>query len=396
MYNDRVIITYGWCRVAYAVARCLAQENIKVIVGGPEKNIMASRSKYTFASFTYPSPYVDPQGFVQAVIKASNRYKANIFIPIHEEIFATARYRGIFPQNFVIPISSYENIVRAHDKALTMQYAESIGIPIPKTFYVKKIKELRPMSEEIRYPALIKLRKSNSAKGVFKVENYESLVSVYSDVIKRFNIGNESLPIIQEYIPGEVYAVSTLFNRGELVAKFTRRNIREKTFGGGTCTKCVSIENKLLEGYAEAILSRMKWHGVAMLEFKYDEKRNIGYLLEINPRYHGTISHDIEAGMRIPYWHYLIGLGKDVKVDSHYKLGFKSRWIIGDFISLCNHIPKTNNKLQWLKDFVTFDEDNYMDLKKDDIKPFLYQSIYYLKKFLQSGSDNPIDKGMLG
>ena len=100
---------------------------------------MASKSKYTFASFTYPSPYIDPEGFVEAVIKASNKYKANIFIPIHEEIFATARHRDIFPQNFVIPISSYDNILRAHDKGLTMQYAESIGIPIPKTFYVKKI-----------------------------------------------------------------------------------------------------------------------------------------------------------------------------------------------------------------------------------------------------------------
>jgi predicted ATP-grasp superfamily ATP-dependent carboligase len=357
---------------------------------------MASKSKYTYASFTYPSPYVDPRGFVQAVIKAGNRYKANIFIPIHEEIFATARHRDLFPQDFIIPISSYENILRAHDKALTMQYAESIGIPIPKTFYVRNINELPSRSEQMEYPALIKLRKSNSAKGVFKVENSESLLSMYSDVIERFNLGNESLPIIQEYIPGTVYAVSMLFDNGELVAKFTRRNIREKTFGGGTCTKCVSVENKLLESYAETILSSMKWHGVAMLEFKYDEERNAGYLLEINPRYHGTISHDIEAGMRIPYWHYLIGLEHDVRVASHYKLGFKSRWIIGDFISLYNHISKTSNKLQWLKDFTTFDEDNYMDFKKDDIKPFLYQSIYYLKKFAQSGSDNPIDKGMLG
>ena len=158
----------------------------------------------------------------------------------------------------------------------------------------------------------------------------------------------------------------------------------------------MSVKNEVLESYAEKMLSTLEWHGVAMMEFKYDEKTNKGYLLEINPRYHGTINHDVESGMPLPYLHYLMALNKDVEPHYDYRLGLKSRWILGDMIGLLDHLPKTKNKFSFMKEFLRFDEDNYMDLKKDDIVPFLTQIFYYLRKFIKTGSRNPIDEGMLG
>ena len=391
-----MIITYGWCRVAYAVLRCLSEHGVKVIVGGPEGGMMAGRSKYAFASFTYPSPYTDPIGFVDAVAEAARRYDAGVYIPIHEEIMPVAQYRDRLPDELKIPISSYGAILKAYDKGTTMAHAISVDVPIPETYHPFGVDDLETISKNIEYPSLIKLRKSNSAKGVFKVTSPNDLVSRYKEAIETFNVADDSLPIIQKYVPGNVYAVSMLFNHGKMRAKFTRKNIREKTYGGGTCTKCVSVRNEILENYAEKMLSSLDWHGVAMMEFKYDERRGKGYLLEINPRYHGTINHDVESGMPIPYLHYLMALNGDVEPHYDYQLGLKSRWILGDVIGLVDHLPKTKNKLRFIRDFLTFDEDNYMDLKKDDIKPFLIQILYYLKKFLKTGSRNPIDEGMLG
>ena len=390
------IITYGWCRNAYAAVRCLSRHNVKVIVGGPEKIMMAGCSRYAEETFTYPSPYTQPEQFIRIVSEMAKRYDAQVYIPIHEEIIPVAKYRHLLPENLAIPISSYESIITAHDKGLTMTHAESIGVPVPKTFQPKDIDDVSKLARGITYPVLIKLRRSNSAKGIFKVTNPEELKIKYREVVQAFDLHAESLPIIQAFIPGNVYAVSMLFNKGKMITKFTRKNIREKTYGGGTCTKCVSVINRVLEDYAERMLASLNWHGVAMMEFKYDEHTGEGFLLEINPRYHGTIDHDIACGIPTPYFHYLMDVNGDVDPLLEYRLGLTSRWILGDLIGMIDHLPKTNNRFDYLKQILRFDEDNYMDLKRDDLMPFFVQAFYYLKKFIRTGSRNPADDGMLG
>ncbi|MCD6582589.1 MAG: ATP-grasp domain-containing protein, partial [Desulfuromusa sp.] len=223
--------------------------------------------------------------------------------------------------------------------------------------------------------------------------------SQYSDVVRRFKLDPDSLPIIQQHIPGTVYAVSMLYDHGKMISKFVRKKLREKTYGGGTCTKCESVSIPTLELYAQKMLEGLNWHGVAMMEFKYDEVTDRGFLLEINPRYHGTIDHDIQSGIPTPYLQYSVAVKKDVTPLIEYKLGFRSRWILGDLIGSIDHMSKSEGlkeRLKYLAELLSFDEDNYMDLKRDDLKPFWVQLWFYLSKFLRTGSRNPIDDGMVG
>jgi predicted ATP-grasp superfamily ATP-dependent carboligase len=361
--------------------------------------MMAGGSKFAYATFTYPSPYTDPTGFVDCIAGVAREHGAGVYIPIHEEIMPVARYIDRLPEGLSVPIGSYEQLIRAYNKATTMAHAEAVGVPIPKTVYPESLAEAENMLSGMAYPAIIKLRKGNSAKGVFKVNGPAEAVSKYAAVLKEFNIEGGGLPIVQEYIAGPVYAISMLFDHGRLRAKFSRKNIREKTYGGGTCTKCISVRVGTLEAYAEKLLSSMEWHGVAMMEFKYDEKTDRAYLLEINPRYHGTIDHDIQSGVPTPYLHYLLATGRDIPPAGEYRVGFKSRWILGDLIGLLDHVKYgqgISGRLEYLLSLLRFDEDNYMDLKKDDLKPFFLECLYYLKKFIATGSKNPVDEGMLG
>lgn len=70
---------------------------------------------------------------------------------------------------------------------------------------------------------------------------------------------------------GDGYGVSMLFNKGELRAKFTHKRLREKIATGGTSTKRISVKNLILEEYADNLLSFLKWHGVATVEFRFNE-----------------------------------------------------------------------------------------------------------------------------
>lgn len=399
MKKGKVIITYGWCRVAYAALRCLAARGIEVVVGGPEKVMMASSSRFAGDSFVYPSPYLNPEGFVDCIAAAAEKYNAEVYLPIHEEIIAVAKYRDRLPKDLLVPIASYEQLMTAYDKGLTMAHAQAVGVPIPRTWHPESPEAVDKLAAEVVYPSWIKLRKSNSAKGVFKVATPKELMTRYREIVSCFQVDKESMPLIQEHLRGPVYSVSMLFNKGQLRSKFVRRNIREKTYGGGTCTKCVSVRNPTLEGFAERMLSTLNWHGVAMMEFKYDENTDRGYLLEINPRYHGTIDHDIQSGVPTPYLHYRMAVEGDVKPVMDYMLGFRSRWLIGDMIGILDHMAKSrglSERLSYIGSLLRFDEDSYMDLKRDDLRPFFTEAWFYLSKFLRTGSRNPVDEGMVG
>ena len=401
-YNmNTVIITYGWCRVSYAVLRCLAEHGLRVVAGSPIGASMAGSSKFASGRFSYPSPYVDPEGFVEAVSAAAHKFGASVYIPVHEEVLGAARLKDRFPKDLIIPVAPYETLMTAYDKELTMRSATAAGVSIPQTLFVPSLDVLPSLAEEALYPVMVKLRKSNSAKGVFRFDSKEDLLLRYPKIVHDMKIRNDSLPIIQQYIPGKVYAVSMLFNSGKMVSKFVRKNIREKTYGGGTCTKCVSVINPVLEDEARHMLESLSWHGPAMMEFKYDEAVGKSYLLEINPRYHGTTDHDIMSGVPTPWYQYLLATGRAAEIPSgmSYRLGYTSRWFIGDIIGIIDNFRNMRNsaeRFRYIREVFTFDEDNSMDFKVDDPMPFFAEAWFYLEKFIRTGSRNPIDEGMLG
>ena len=391
MGND---VTYGWCRVAWALTRCLAQNGVKVFVGGPEERTMSSVSRYCHGNFVYPSPYTDPHGFCRAVVQAAERFSAQVFIPVHEEILVVAKYRHLFPEWLAIPITTHENLLTAYDKGKCMALAARLGVNIPKTFYPEGPGDLDQVLEEAQFPVIIKLRHSNSAKGVLRVDEPDRLSSTLGDFNNQFQVRHP--PIIQEFIEGTIYTANFLYDNGKEVSHFTRRNIREKSRSGGAATKVVSVEAPLLLEESRKILDQLKWHGVALCEFKYDPDRKKSWLFEINPRYWGTISHDIDCGVAFPYDHYLIATGSQQFSSNNCAVGKSSRWLVGDGIGFLDHWNGWNGALHHMKTYLTFDDDFYMDFKVDDPLPFIVQSWFYMKKFIKTGSRNPIDEDMVG
>jgi predicted ATP-grasp superfamily ATP-dependent carboligase len=392
MNQKNVLITYGWCRTAYAIMRNLAMHGLSIFVGGPIKNHMCSVSKYCRGTFQYPSPYRYPEQFVQKVIDAANKFETPIYLPVHEETFAIAKHIDLFPSRLTIPITSADNLELCYDKADSMKLLESIGVSTPKTFYPGSEKDLQEVMDIASFPVIIKLRHSNSAKGVQKVNRASELLGAYREMLKKATLP----PIVQEFVDGDIYTVDVLYHHGEEVAYFCRKNIREKARAGGAATKCISVYEPHLLNETRKVFSHLKWNGVALCEFKYTPETGKSYLFEINPRYWGTTSFDIDCGVEFPWYQYQIALGQKPQVLKDYPLGKVSLWILGDMIGLVDRFDGWKNLLPHLRQYVKFDVDYYMDLKKDDPRPFLQQAWFYFNKFLATGSRNPVDEGMLG
>ncbi|MFP4180585.1 MAG: ATP-grasp domain-containing protein [Spirochaetaceae bacterium] len=305
MYRkDRVLVTYGWCRNAWAIMRSLSRKNIQVYAGDSEKQCMCSFSKYKSGFFVYPDFRTKPEEFIDSVINYIKEKQIGVYIPVHEEILTVAKYIDRFPEDVIIPISSYEKIFSLFNNYTLWEIAHRLSVSLPRTIKPDTEAELTGGIETMMFPLIVKMQNSNGSKGVKIVETKKEALEVW----KEFKAKAVLKPIVQEYVEGTMYAVSLLFNKGKEIARFVRRNLREKEYFGGTCTKAESIYKHDIADEASKILKELNYTGVVMCEFLVNESDNTHWLIEANPRYWGTTGLDIDAGVDFPYYQYQLSV----------------------------------------------------------------------------------------
>jgi predicted ATP-grasp superfamily ATP-dependent carboligase len=119
-------------------------------------------------------------------------------------------------------------------------------------------------------------------------------------------------------------------NRGRLRAAFAHRRLREKPPSGGVSvlSESVALDPQLL-AQSERILEALKWHGVAMVEFKRDSRDGVPKLLEINGRFWGSLQLAVDAGVDFPALLYRLAVEGDVEPVFDYEVGVRLRWWLG-------------------------------------------------------------------
>jgi predicted ATP-grasp superfamily ATP-dependent carboligase len=84
-----------------------------------------------------------------------------------------------------------------------------------------------------------------------------------------------------------------------MVGGYAHQRIREYPPEGGASACAVSRRDEELRRYADDLLSALDWHGVAMVEFK-DTADGVPKVVEINPKFWGSLDLAIESGLNFP------------------------------------------------------------------------------------------------
>jgi predicted ATP-grasp superfamily ATP-dependent carboligase len=346
-----VLVTDGQERSALAITRGLGQAGIPVIVGAETVRSLAGASRYCVATWRYPSPLEHPSQFISSLVEAVTRFDITAIIPpTDSSMQAVAAQRDQFRHSVTAMIPSLESYELVSDKYRLMKLAQESGIPVPKTVFVPDGNIVAVLDQVRAYPvvvkpgrSLVKVDERWMKTSVHFVSTAEELTDLYR---KTPYLRNPSL--IQQRIEGEGQGVFGLFDHGRPCALFAHKRIREKPPAGGVSVLRESIElPKPMVDYAVRILERVKWNGVAMVEFKIDRNSGIPMLMEINGRFWGSLQLAVDAGLNFPYLLYQAMQGKPVAVpDNSYRIGTKSRWLLGDFDHLLLRLTKSNVQLQ--------------------------------------------------
>jgi predicted ATP-grasp superfamily ATP-dependent carboligase len=220
----------------------------------------------------------------------------------------------------------------AGDKVFSNLLAIRTGVGAPKTIRISSLDELESAGKQLGFPLILKGARETGLGIVAKVESSESLRQTYEELMERFGLAQPyDWPLLQEFIPGWGCGFFAIYDKGECKRVFMHRRVREYPATGGASCCAESFRDPELERSGRALLDELKWHGVAMVEFRFDERDNRFKLIEINPKFWGSLELALAAGADFAGDYVRLALGEELQFTDQYK-DLRFQWPLdGDF-----------------------------------------------------------------
>lgn len=221
--------------------------------------------------------------FVHHLLALCAEHGIQAVVPmIDSELLPLARARNQFHSIDVRILVADESTLHTTLDKWELIQACAFDVPIPKT---------RLCTERVRwddpFPCVVKPRIGSGSRGVYVISEPSALESV----------SRNGKNLIQEFLPGEEYAVDLYIGKhGSIHAVVPR--LRLKVDAGVVLTSRTVQEDDVIRE-ASAVAQLINLRGVASIQFRRDQKRKLK-LLEVNPRFAGAMSLTVQSGVNIP------------------------------------------------------------------------------------------------
>ena len=324
----RALVLDGHSRAAIECVQALGRLGVAVDVAAESPACASFQSRYARERFAQPSQ--SSSVFIEWLRRVDAVHHYDLIVPATEisllgllqlDAKDPTRSRAVLPSNQALNV--------ALDKQQTWRLAKRLNIRVPRSVLIESA-DLQT-AETCGYPAVLKpIRSQVSIDGKFVTAS----PGVVFDEEERRNFLLRWLPhgpiVQQEYVPGHGVGIELLYDHGSKLWHFAHRRIHELPLTGGASTYRQSIvpERHLLAA-AEKLLDELKWHGVAMVEFRVDSFANF-WLMEVNPRLWGSLALSIDAGVNFPLGLLRLARGESPGAQPAYRSGYYTRDLPND------------------------------------------------------------------
>ncbi len=310
---------------ALTVVRSLGRRGVRVAAAERRdrrgRGVLGFASRYACARLAMPDPWADAPAFAAWLKRAAAGRP--VFPVATDTVRWFAQHRPLWAAAVRALVPPPEALAAAEDKGRVHETARALGLPTPRQF---SLDEAAPL------PAVVKYR-AGEALGLAPAQRYRvvrsraALVAAWAEFAAR-----QPEPLIQEYLPGAGFGYSTVLSPpGRPVAHFIHRRLREYPPGGGPSSYAVSTREPELVAMSVRLLQTLGLVGPAMVEWKQDAAGAFR-LLEVNPRFWGTLPLAVAAGVDFPWLAYQVLTGAEPD-SAAYGVGIRLRYVLKDFLA---------------------------------------------------------------
>ncbi len=265
----------------------------------------------------------------------------------------------------LIPIE--ETFRTVNDKGTIREICEDMNILVPDTTSLEPEDDPEEVLRDRSIPVVMKLEDD---EGLYLPpgDRYEIVRSSrnLTTAFERLSEYGKTI-LVQDYIDGDGYGFSGLYDRSSnFCAGGGHHRLRELPPEGGPSSFCESVSVGAIKEKATKLLQSLDWVGPAMVEFRRSARTGKFYLLEINPRYWGSLPLLRTSGLNLPYLQYrLITEPNNIEASGFADPGERIQFIPHDLLSLWQ--SWSSGKISSLK---------FLAKSKDVFNPLVHSGLF--------------------
>lgn len=338
-HEHYALVTDGLWRKSLSAIRSLGKRNYKVTVMGDSIFTTGFWSKYAADFLIAPTAVDNTSAFGDSLLKCLHRFaKKNkgkpVLLPMEDASlqWVVTNTDAVKDLCYVL-MPSADAIAIAESKHATLLHAQQLGLPVPLTYAASTPEDVVSILRQIELDGskqfIVKPVQGSGSSGI-KYDVNDSAIDWSRHWAQYGRL------LIQERLPaeGRGVGVSILMDRhGVCCAWFIHERLQQYPNSGGPSTDRRSIHHPELLDMSLRLLKSLNWKGIAMVEWKIDTATQQPKLMEINPRFWGSLELAVRAGVDFPYLYALAAADQPLPAVPEYSDGVRCRWLIpGDIL----------------------------------------------------------------
>jgi predicted ATP-grasp superfamily ATP-dependent carboligase len=288
-------------RTILAVLRSLGRGGVQTHLAWNEPACVSLCSRYLHQAHPLPPYRTTDTAWRSALSALMQRERFDLVLPCSDvDTLACHLHREELARHGRLYVPNREACEVLFDKLRTNELARSVGVRVPREIVATEAREGPAILDALGLPLVLKPRRTfdpaqpGPQPKVHKAYSAESFARLLPAMLQAGPVA------IQENFIGQGAGVELLLNAGTPLLVFQHVRVHEPLHGGQSAYRAsTALSPELLEA-AVRLLAAVRYHGVAMVEFKRNPTTGQWVFIEVNARFWGSLPLAVAAGADFP------------------------------------------------------------------------------------------------
>ncbi len=287
----RILVTGAGGAAAVSFLKAISGDDVVIFAGDADP--LAAGLYLVPRAQRVVVPMGNAPGYAQRVLSWCTDHRIDIVVPtVDAELIALADARDEFEMRSIRLVLAPATALRTCLDKWALYQATTGVVRRPRTAVYDRHFD----AASWQYPVVIKPRVGSGGRGVRVLGNVEALLA----------IPRSPDLLVQEWLPGDEYSVDVLSNlEGRVLSAVPRQRLRVDS---GVCVVARVVRDHELIAAAAQVASALGLTYACNVQFRRDRAGRIS-LLEINPRFPGSMPITVAAGVNMPRLSIQLALG---------------------------------------------------------------------------------------
>ena len=358
MRHDIPAVVLDLSATGIGIVRSLKKKGISVYAYDIKGKYEIGKTRHATCGIC-PNPVSEEQELFQFLTALGKKFgeKPVLYAGSDDFVHFISKHRTILSRyyQFLLPVQSLVEAVL--DKRLTYELAVKHNVPCPKVFAIHDEQLLEQIINEVTFPCILKPVFSSEFRKRISHRLYKKaiLVEEASELREKYLFYRPFGELmLQEIIPGDetcIFSVKTFFDeKMNLVGMYMNQKVHQFPPDFGSSAMVLSIRDEEVIQKAVSFLSQLQFKGLAITEFKRDQRDGKLKFIEINSRIGLTQRLSIACGVDLAYLYYLSLTGQNPSPVTRQLEGVKWVYLVRDYISFLQ--KRRNGEMtiaKWIK-----------------------------------------------